>query len=39
MTRILYLGEIGDGQTSLMRMRALQRLGHKVLGYNTNLPW
>jgi spore maturation protein CgeB len=39
MTRILYLGEIGAGQTALMRMRAMERLGHEVLGYNTNTPW
>ena len=30
--KILFLGEIGAGQTSLMRMRALQRLGHDVVG-------
>jgi spore maturation protein CgeB len=36
--RILFLGEIGVGQTSRMRMRALQRLGHEVVGVNTVAP-
>jgi spore maturation protein CgeB len=37
--KILFLGEIGLGQTSHMRMRALQRLGHKVRGVHTIEPW
>lgn len=37
--KILFLGEIGSGQTSLMRMRALARLGHEVRGVNTVEPW
>ena len=37
--KILFLGEIGIGQTSRMRMRALRRLGHNVVGINTNAPW
>lgn len=37
--KILFLGEIGAGQTSLMRMRALQRLGHEVRGVHTIEPW
>ena len=37
--RILYLGEIGPGQTALMRMRALERLGHSVAGVHTVEPW
>jgi spore maturation protein CgeB len=37
--KILFLGEIGPGQTSLMRMRALQRLGHEVRGVHTIEPW
>ena len=37
--RILFLGEIGPGQTSLMRMRALQRLGYEVRGVHTIEPW
>ncbi len=37
--KILYLGEIGSGQTCLMRMRALARLGHDVHGVHTNEPW
>jgi len=37
--KILYLGDIGPGQTCLMRMRALERLGHRTLGVNTVAPW
>ncbi len=37
--KILYLGDLGSGQTCLMRMRALQRLGHEVRGGNTVQPW
>jgi spore maturation protein CgeB len=37
--KILYLGEIGPGQTALMRMRALERLGHAVRGVRTMEPW
>jgi spore maturation protein CgeB len=37
--KILYLGEIDPGQTALMRMRALHRLGHCVLGVHTSQPW
>jgi spore maturation protein CgeB len=37
--KILFLGEIGPGQTSLMRMRAMARLGHVVHGINTIEPW
>src|SRR5690242_9508393 len=37
--KILFLGEVGVGQTSLMRMRALQRLGHEVVGVHTIEPW
>jgi len=37
--RILFLGEISYGQTSLMRMRAFERLGHEVIGVNTIEPW
>jgi len=37
--KILYLGEIGLGQTALMRMRALERLGHTVLSVHTTEPW
>src|SRR6266508_4479419 len=36
---ILFLGPIGYGQTSLMRMRALERLGHTVRGVDTSEPW
>ena len=37
--KVLFVGEIGLGQTSLMRMRALERLGHVVRGVNTVEPW
>lgn len=37
--RILFLGEISPGQTSWMRLRALERLGHDVQGVNTVAPW
>lgn len=37
--KILFLGEINEGQTSLMRMRALKRLGHEVRGIHTIAPW
>jgi spore maturation protein CgeB len=37
--KILFLGEIGAGQTSLMRMRAFERLGHAVQGVHTMDPW
>ena len=30
--KILFLGDIGIGQTSRMRMRAFERLGHTVRG-------
>jgi hypothetical protein len=37
--KILFLGEIGVGQTSLMRMNALARLGHAVQGVHTIEAW
>jgi spore maturation protein CgeB len=37
--KILYLGQISPGQTALMRMRALERLGHAVHGIHTAEPW
>jgi hypothetical protein len=37
--KILFLGQIGEGQTSLMRMNALKRLGHEVHGVHTVEPW
>ena len=37
--RVLYLGDIAPGHTCLMRMRALERLGHRVLGVDTVDPW
>ena len=37
--KILFLGPVHSGQTSLMRMRAVQRLGHEVRGVNTVEPW
>lgn len=37
--KILFLGPLRPGQTSRMRMRALQRLGHEVQGVDTVEPW
>jgi len=37
--KILFLGQIGPGQTSLMRMRALERLGHTLRGVHTTEAW
>jgi spore maturation protein CgeB len=37
--KILFLGEIGSGQTSLMRMNAFARLGHTMRGVHTIEPW
>jgi spore maturation protein CgeB len=37
--RILFLGQISPGQTSLMRMRAFERLGHIVRGVHTVELW
>lgn len=37
--KILYLGDLRSGQTALMRMRALERLGHSILGISTMDPW
>ena len=37
--KVLFLGAIGGGQTSQMRMRALQRLGHTIAGVDTIAPW
>ncbi len=37
--KILFAGQLSAGQTSLMRMRALERLGHTVLGVQTMEPW
>ncbi len=37
--KILYLGQIAPGQTALMRMRALERLGHSVRGVHTSVAW
>jgi spore maturation protein CgeB len=37
--KILFLGQIGEGQTSLMRMNALRRLGHNLVGVHTTESW
>jgi hypothetical protein len=37
--KVLFLGAIGAGQTSGMRMRALTRLGCEVSGVDTAAPW
>jgi spore maturation protein CgeB len=39
MAKILFVGQIGPGQTSLMRMRAFQRLGNTVRGVHTGEAW
>jgi hypothetical protein len=36
--KILFIGEIGPGQTALMRMRALARLGNEVRSVLTIEP-
>jgi spore maturation protein CgeB len=36
--RVLYLGDIAPGQTCRMRMHAIERLGHEVLGVDTIKP-
>jgi spore maturation protein CgeB len=37
--KILYLGEISTGQTALMRLHALERLGHTLHGVHTGEAW
>ena len=37
--RLLFLGELGVGQTSRMRLRAFERLGFTTRGVNTVQPW
>ena len=37
--KLLFLGPVEAGQTSLMRMRAFERLGHTVRGVHTVEPW
>jgi spore maturation protein CgeB len=37
--KVLFLGEIGPGQTSRMRMHAFERLGHVVHGVDTMKRW
>lgn len=37
--KILFAGQLSGGQTSLMRMRAFERLGHAVRGIHTTEPW
>ena len=39
MAKILFVGQISPGQTSLMRMRAFERLGHTVRGVHTGEAW
>ncbi len=36
--RIFYVGPLGEGGTCLERMRALQRLGHDIVPFDTT-PW
>src|SRR5688572_20540081 len=37
--KILYVGQIGVGQTCQMRMEELQRLGNEVISLNTHSSW
>jgi hypothetical protein len=37
--KLLFLGPVNSGQTSLMRMRAFERLGPTVRGIHTGEPW
>jgi len=37
--KLLFLGPVEAGQTSLMRMRAFERLGQTVRGVHTGEPW
>jgi spore maturation protein CgeB len=39
LSKVLFLGQVDPGQTSRMRMRAFERLGHAVQGVNTMHPW
>jgi spore maturation protein CgeB len=38
-SRILFLGAVSPGQTSFMRLRAFERLGHTVHSVDTIRPW
>lgn len=38
MKKILYIGSLDAGQTSLERMKAMEDLGHAVTGININRP-
>jgi spore maturation protein CgeB len=37
--KILFAGHLSEGQTSRMRLRAFERLGHTVRGVHTAEPW
>jgi hypothetical protein len=37
--KILFAGQLNEGQTSKMRMRAFERLGHTVCGLHTGEAW
>lgn len=37
--RILFVGQLGRGQTSRMRMEALERLGHSVIPVDSSAAW
>lgn len=37
--KILFAGDVAEGQTARMRMRAFERLGHAVSAINTTAPW
>ena len=37
--KILFVGQLGEGQTSRMRMEVLEELGHDILPYNSQTAW
>ena len=39
MTRVLFVGYLGRGQTSGMRCAALRRLGHDVMAVDAGAIW
>lgn len=37
--KILFVGKLGEGQTTQMRMEALKLLGHEIVPFNSNTNW
>ena len=37
--KILFVGQLGEGQTSRMRMEVLAELGHEIIPYNSQTAW